>query len=397
MGKFNNLITSWENIREFDLRPLRNAAQHPVKIALVGEPGCGRHTLADQMRCDPARPHNTTQTPLIFTDLQSPEAALGANLIILITDSRRGWSDREQALLQHWINAEKKVLVIKNLWHEAPEDKAASPQSLSTGEHLLAGALINPQFIAHSFVPSVLSLLPDQHVALGRQFPLFRQAIARRLIDDTCLSNAAYALSTGIAEAIPIFDVPLNVTDLIVLTKTQAFLAYKLGLTFGFSTNWQDYVAEFGSVLGAGFLWRQMARLMVGLVPVWGLLPKVAISYAGTYVVGHSILQWYLTGKNISNQQIQALYQEALHAGKSTAQKLLQKVSNSGLKRITTNPLRRLPYFNKTSQPTTSTPFADLKARFKIKKTDLPTKTCSHCHKTSAADASFCQYCGQTL
>jgi hypothetical protein len=90
---------------------------------------------------------------------------------------------------------------------------------------------------------------------------------------------------------------------MIVLSKTQAFLAYKLGLTVGFSTNWHDYLREFGGVLGGGFLLRQLARSLVGLIPVWGILPKVAIAYAGTYVVGHTILQWYLTGRHLTKDR----------------------------------------------------------------------------------------------
>ena len=76
--------------------------------------------------------------------------------------------------------------------------------------------------------------------------------IAHQLINETCFSNAVYSLTTGVAEVVPIFDIPLNITDMVVLTKAQAFLVYKLGLTLGFSTRWQDYLGEFGSVVGGG-------------------------------------------------------------------------------------------------------------------------------------------------
>ena len=116
----------------------------------------------------------------------------------------------------------------------------------------------------------------------------------------------------------------MNVTDMFVLTKTQAYLVYKLGLAFGFSTQWQDYVAEFGSVLGTGFLWRQIARGLIGLIPVYGIIPKVGVSYAGTYVVGNAILQWYLTGRHISAKQMRELYRHAFDRGRETARELLR-------------------------------------------------------------------------
>ena len=140
------------------------------------------------------------------------------------------------------------------------------------------------------------------------------------------MSNAAYSFSTGLAEIVPVLDLPLNVTDLVVLTKSQAFLAYKLGLLVGFSTRWQDYVTEFGSVIGSGFVWRQIARSLIGLIPAWGIIPKVAVAYSGTYVVGNAILGWYLTGRKLSTKQMRALSLEAFTRGKEFARKFGEKI-----------------------------------------------------------------------
>ena len=158
----------------------------------------------------------------------------------------------------------------------------------------------------------MIDSLPDLLLGLGRFFPLFRIPIAHYLINDTCFSNAAYAMSTGLAEIVAVLDIPITIADSIILTKSQAFLVYKLGLALGYSTRWQDYIAEFGGVLGGGFVWRQIARSLVGLIPVWGIIPKTGIAYAGTYVVGNVVLQWYLTGKQVSGKQMQQLYAQAL-------------------------------------------------------------------------------------
>ena len=155
-------------------------------------------------------------------------------------------------------------------------------------------------FSTGRFSQAVIELVPDHLLTLGRFFPFFRAPIARYMINDTCVTNAAYSLSTGMAEIIPFLGIPLVLTDMVILTKNQLFMVYKLGLTFGFSTRWQDYVGEFGSVLGSGFVWRQIARSLVGLIPVWGIAPKTAIAYAGTYVIGNAVLQWYLTGRHLS-------------------------------------------------------------------------------------------------
>ena len=53
MSGINEIANVWKNLKEVDLRPLREAALRPVRLAIVGKPGVGRHTLADQIRQDP--------------------------------------------------------------------------------------------------------------------------------------------------------------------------------------------------------------------------------------------------------------------------------------------------------------------------------------------------------
>jgi uncharacterized protein (DUF697 family) len=267
--------------------------------------------------------------------------------------------------------------------------------------------------------------------------------IARQLISDTCLSNAAYSFSTGLAEIVPVLDLPLNVTDMVVLTKSQAFLAYKLGLLLGFSTRWQDYVSEFGSVIGGGFLWRQIARQLIGLIPAWGIIPKVAISYSGTYVVGNAILGWYLTGRNLSPKQLRALSVESFTRGKEYARKLVEKLpkprlgqgkkdrlpapqkipelaqgetitstSNINPQMTTVTELASIEISNTPKQAENRSTVSGMVKRVKEGKLQrtkrqpltwrnkkkvaslADTRICSNCGKTSSEDASFCQYCG---
>jgi uncharacterized protein (DUF697 family) len=183
---------------------------------------------------------------------------------------------------------------------------------------------------------------------------------------------------------------------MIVLTKNQAYLVYKLGLAFGFSTRWQDYIAEFGGVLGGSFMWRQLARTLIGLIPVYGILPKVAVSYSGTYVVGNVVLQWYLTGRHISRKQMQQLYQGAFARGKNVARGLLARLPHPRL--------RRLPASTgEAAEPKTARLKKQAKPRRKALPQALPlaapppapVQVCAACGRSSAADAGFCQYCGQ--
>lgn len=372
-------MNTWNTIKEVDLRPLCQQALNGIRLAVVGAPGSGRSTLTSQMRRDPVRPHLETDTPVTILDLETAAQGVDADLIILLIDSRKTDLSGEQTLVQSWSNSGKRTLVFINQFEEPKASQAITPWVDWKSRRVVIGSVLDTHFLVNKFASAVMNLVPNQVLGLGRYFPMFRVPVARYLINDTCLSNAAYSLSTGLAEIVPIFDIPLNVTDMIVLTKTQAFLVYKLGLTLGYSTRWQDYVAEFGSVLGTGFLWRQIARGLVGLIPVWGIVPKVAVAYSGTYVVGNVILQWYMTGRHISAKQMRELYRQAFARGSNIAHNLLQKLPRPRLTRP------HLPRLSLRHQKASALPPPTTR------------RVCSSCGRSSSEDAAFCQYCGKSL
>lgn len=400
MPGLKDISDMWNTIREVDLRPLREAALQVVKIALVGAPGSGRHTLAGQMRSDPSRVEVHTQTPVIIAGLEPPAWLSKVDLIVLVLDAGAPDFSREQEYARRLTEGGKKILLFVNKCDTLKEGKVLEGWTDWPTQKIIFGSAINTAFLVKQFVPAVLDMLPDQHLALGRQFPLFRVAIAHELINETCFANAAYSVSTGVAEIVPVLDIPLNITDMLVLTKAQAFLVYKLGLVFGFSLKWQDYITEFGSVVGGGFMWRQMARMLVGLIPIWGVVPKVAVSYAGTYVVGHVVLQWYLTGRKVTRQQISAIYAQAFDKGKAYARTLIARAPRLRLGRS-----KRPKALGPGAVPATASDIIlsddepiPVEKELGIKMGQPgDRRTCEKCGRPNAADASFCQYCGRPL
>jgi len=371
--KNNFLFNTWDAIKEVDLRPIRQEALAGVKIAIIGKEGVGRHMLANQMRRDPSRPHLQTDTPLLILDLDQSTQALEADLIILMADPSNAEVTIEREFANNFSIKGKKVIIFLHQIDQSNKIMIINPERDWGRKYVVWGSVEDTDFLLNKFAPVIIRLIPDKLLGLGRYYPLFRVPIANHLINDNCLTNASYALSTGLAETIGIFDIPIVVADSIILTKNQAYLVYKLGLTLGYSTQWQDYIAEFGGVLGGGFAWRQIARTLVGLVPVWGLIPKTAIAYAGTYIVGHAILEWYLTGKHLSRKQIQKLYSRAIAHGRQVASNLLHRLPRIKIPK----PSRlRLPVKKSKALP---------------EKTDM--KKCPRCGKNSAIDANYCQYC----
>jgi uncharacterized protein (DUF697 family) len=357
-------------IGEVDLRPVRAEAERDVQLIVVSDAIEKAEFLVEQLRRDPEHPEQISFETVPVLSFEDDLASQSFDLAFVLLEVADFQSEAVQVALRAWRAARKRFIVVApHIMMKDAETPPRVPVESSKTVRALSGDIADPAFVSNYLVPAALALTPGMHLTLARNFPLFRTAVTRQLIMDTSYSNAAYALTTGLAEVIPILNIPLNVADMFVLTKAQAFLVYRLGLALGMPTPWQSYVTEFGGVLGGGFLWRQMTRLLVGLIPVFGILPKVAVSFAGTYVVGKTVYQWYLTDRHLPKGKMSELYRQAFAQGREVARKLLHK-------RIRL----RLPRFRSRG----ALPAA-------------AARLCPACGKTNQKDALFCQYCGASL
>jgi uncharacterized protein (DUF697 family) len=403
MAGLKDLGNIWNNVKEFDLRPLREEALHPLYVSLVGSDRAGIQTLAEAMRIDLERPQVRVESPLMLLTLEQAKELGSVDLIILLTAPGSEDMAVEHELARLWTDQGRNLLVVVQP-APAPESAGAAGLAITSGwqewrhRRVVYGSPASSEFLRSTFIPAVMSLLPGRLLALGRRYPLFRSAVARELVQDTSFSNAAYALSTGLAEVVPALGIPLNVTDMIILTKSQAFLVFKLGLALGMSTRWQDYVTEFSGVLGTSFFWRQLARMLVGLVPAWGIVPKAAVAYSGTYVVGNAVLQWYLTGRHVNREQMRQLSGQAFERGREFARGMLEKLPRP--KRKLSLPKLRLPRLpgrkpkQQAPQLQAQLPPVETAASTPAPLQSRAELACPQCGRTSAGDARFCQYCG---
>jgi len=360
MAGWRDLGNIWTILTEIDIREIAGAAQRPIVLAFVGAVGVGESTLIAALRHG-SRAREKVISPAIEADLDAAGRLGTVDLVVLMLDATRGDYSAEEELFADWLRAARNVLVFYNKM-DAVLDASTINATMAVwgGARVALGSANDPDSLATEFVPPVLDALPDQHIALARRYPLFRSAVARTVINDTSLANAAYALGTALPEVVPVLNLPFAVADLGILTKNQAIMAYKLGLAFGSSTRWQDHVAELGGVVSAGFLWRMIARELVAFIPGgWGIVPKVAVAYAGTYVVGEVVLRWYQTGEKVSRRAMRDLFAEALARGKKIAQDLLARVPQPSLRRSK--------------------------------------NVCQKCEKKNPKDAKFCAYCATPL
>jgi uncharacterized protein (DUF697 family) len=165
----------------------------------------------------------------------------------------------------------------------------------------------------------------ERRLPLARQLPALRDAYVDDLVEETSKANAAYAFTTAIAEVVPGINVPLNIADIVILTKNQLVMAYRICLAAGKTGNPRDVMGEIVAVLGSGFLLRQGARSLVGLLPVIGVIPKVAVAYAGTWAVGQAVSAWAQTGQKVTAAALKRWQSDAASTGRNVAKVLMQR------------------------------------------------------------------------
>ena len=177
---------------------------------------------------------------------------------------------------------------------------------------------------------ALVTAAPDAMLSAARRHPLLREQVADHLIRDTSRVNAQFAALSSVPSMVPIFGGLVgDVADVLVLTKNQVLLLFKLAGLYGRAVELgRQLVLEVAPVVGGAFMWRSTARMLVGLMPAMlGLLPKTLVAYTGTYVVGQMARYYYRFGHRPPPELAQAMREEAGRLAAATLARLPRRSS----------------------------------------------------------------------
>jgi len=329
MSSLTNLEHIWSTITEVDVQSIREQAQIPFQVAVLGSDADAVHWLHDALRIDPFENvlYPLPQTLWVYHlpgDGHIIESTAGFDLALIV--AREGeQNDLERQMFADLRIANPHLPVLLVQVAEANALQSYGPARYGINPAIVSVFPTDSDPFAHALVPRLLALFPEQHVMLAHHLPGLRRAIAQRLIKETSIANAGYSASTGIAELVPVLLIPLNVADVVVLSKNQALMSYKLALALGKDIAVQEMAVELAGVLGTGFVWRELAHFLVGLAPGIGLVPKIAVAYAGTYVIGQAVYVWYGHKRKLTPAQMKQMFAEAMTEGRARAAALAPK------------------------------------------------------------------------
>jgi uncharacterized protein (DUF697 family) len=305
-------------MRELDLGEIQRQFSAPVRILVTGTSAAEATRLAERL-------------------FGSAAVASWSVAVASLTDSDPGGDQPDLVLLV--VQPSEDAIALLSQYRALPRRSAAPVLGIVVGGQLPPAmeearvpafqAVVAESGELHQLdqfvVPAALDLLPELSLALGRRFPAFRPYVAERLIRETSRANAQFALLSSVPANLPLVGgVASGAADLALLTKNQAVLVYKLAGLFG--RNLGDRVSlavEIAPVVGGAFLWRSVARALLGMLPtIVGGLPKAAVAYAGTYAVGHMARYYYSTGRRPPPQLVRRFQTDGARLANELASRL---------------------------------------------------------------------------
>jgi hypothetical protein len=183
------------------------------------------------------------------------------------------------------------------------------------------------------------AIVSDHHsleLAIARRFPLFRRPVADKIIHRVSRENALFSLVTALPNVIPsVIDLPWAIgefaTDTAFLTMNQIRMALLMAGAHDRIIGYTEQKAQIAVIVAGAFGWRALARELVGKIPLGGgLIPKAAVAFAGTYVVGLGLEKLNRTGSGLSRNEKKDAYANAFAKGKEVVQELAPPIAKRG-------------------------------------------------------------------
>ena len=179
----------------------------------------------------------------------------------------------------------------------------------------LRPAHVTPLARPDDAVTSLLALRPERRVAIARRLPGCRKAVADQLIHQVSTVNAQFAAVSNVATVIPpiAWLIPAGAgADLLMLTKNQLLLVFRLGAIYDHEPTLRARWPELAPVVGSALGWRSLARAVASRLPfALGFASKTGMAYAGTYVVGRSAQYYYENGRRPNQEDLKRWGEEA--------------------------------------------------------------------------------------
>lgn len=330
-GSARAMSEIWKTISEVDLNKIHEASERRFSLGVTGDLAAAE-ALALLLS---ARPGSTGIHPwvsLLPLPWAPDEPSFRPDLVLVATEAADHGLEAQAAIRQLERRGIPVITVVTGA--DALQRTGAELPREGEAARVIVPDLADAKAAAAALFRPLMDQLttelrPDALLAMGRYLPLFRDEAIGELVDDTARANAVYSVTTGIGEMVPMLSIPLVIGDTVILTKNQLIMAYKIAVVAGKHGDPRTLMAEVASVIGGGLIARLVARELVGLIPVIGIVPKVAIAYAGTKAIGAVAHIWAVEDRRPTPAEIRGYYRAAFHRGREIADQIVARARRS--------------------------------------------------------------------
>jgi hypothetical protein len=178
-------------------------------------------------------------------------------------------------------------------------------------------------------VREIVERREDLRLALARNFRAFRKPVIAKIVKAISRENAVFSLLTALPDVVPsLIELPWAAgefaSDTAFLTMNQVRMAFLIAGASDRDVGYREQRAQIAAIVGGAFGWRALARELAGKIPFGGgLIPKAAISFAGTYTVGIGLERFYRIGYGLTRAERRLIYEQALTRGRALVSALL--------------------------------------------------------------------------
>jgi len=247
----------------------------------------------------------------------------------LVAENEAGYCEIEDFLVPTSLGRDDRINRMGHV-HRAGDEGVPAKVDLvlyQQGLQIPEGAFEFRRDDVESTMAEILNSRGDDALALARQFPPLRKPVTDRIILSVARENALFAVATALPNILPnMMELPWAfgefATDTAFLTANQIRMAFQIAAACGNEIGFSQQKGSVLSIVASAFGWRALARELAGKIPLGeGLIPKGAIAFAGTYVMGKG-LQRFAHGGAYTKAETESAYREALNYGRNVVQSL---------------------------------------------------------------------------
>jgi small GTP-binding protein len=285
------------------------------KVALLGLANSGKSTLFNILRgkytSAVSAQEGTTKalirgsfgpfalidTPGHLPSLQE-QAVSEAAAIIYLLDASKGVRPQDIDTINQLRSSNKPLVVALNKCDLLKEDQDETAARYAAQLHVADIIPISARTgenIGEELIPAIIETSPEAALALGRELPRYRRQAAQKLVRSASL----IALVAGL-EPIPLVDIP-------ILLGNQVRMVMRIAALYNEPLSGRP-TRELIATIAGGLAFRYIAEEAAKAVPFGGDLVAGAIAAAGTWSLGEVALEYFDSGKKLSQRQMRDMF-----------------------------------------------------------------------------------------